>query len=181
MYSNASQTDAFFKNAAAISGDVIGMFNEGTYDSWRTYVFEVNASHFDADTKTITVELHAGNKANVLEHNVENNDDFTVKNIRMVLPSGKTLYPTSYEAKKGLGAVEHPNLDGVEKEPMTVADQETNIKMGDGTSKYEIVYATFTLTEEDFSAVRYLWDTTKVSNGQHTRFQWKRTNYRNGG
>ena len=98
---------------------------------------------------------------------MENNDDFTVKNIRMVLPSGKTLYPTSYEAKKGLGAVEHPNLDGVEKEPMTVADQETNIKMGDGTSKYEIVYATFTLTEEDFSAVRYLWDTTKVSNGQH--------------
>ena len=165
---DASQTDAFFKNAAAISGDVIGVFNEGTYDSWRTYVFEVNASHFDADTKTITVELHAGNKANVLEHNVENNDDFTVKNIRMVLPSGKTLYPTSYEAKKGLGAVEHPNLDGVEKEPMTVADQETNIKMGDGTSKYEIVYATFTLTEEDFSAVRYLWDTTKVSNGQHT-------------
>ena len=63
----------------------------------------VNASHFDADTKTITVELHAGNKANVLEHNVENNDDFTVKNIRMVLPSGKTLYPTSYEAKKGPG------------------------------------------------------------------------------
>mgnify|MGYP006996844514 FL=1 len=51
--------------------------------------------------------------------------------------------------------MEHPNLDGVEKEPMTVADQETNIKMGDGTSKYEIVYATFTLTEEDFSAVRY--------------------------
>lgn len=44
---------------------------------------------------------------------MENNDDFTVKNIRMVLPSGKTLYPTSYEAKKGLGAVEHPNLDGV--------------------------------------------------------------------
>ena len=76
---DASQTDAFFKNAAAISGDVIGVFNEGTYDSWRTYVFEVNASHFDADTKTITVELHAGNKANVLEHNVENNDDFTVK------------------------------------------------------------------------------------------------------
>ena len=36
----------------------------------------------------------------------------------MVLPSGKTLYPTSYEAKKGLGAVEHPNLDGVEKEQL---------------------------------------------------------------
>ena len=36
---DASQTDAFFKNAAAISGDVIGVFNEGTYDSWRTYDF----------------------------------------------------------------------------------------------------------------------------------------------
>ena len=65
---------------------------------------------------------------------------------------------------------------------MTVADQANQqFKMGDGTSKYEIVYATFTLTEEDFSAVRYLWDTTKGFQRTAYRFQWKRTNYRNGG
>ncbi|MFR2836369.1 MAG: hypothetical protein ACLTCI_06765 [[Clostridium] nexile] len=48
------------------------------------------------------MEFHAGNKANVLEHNIENNDDFTLRNIRMILPNGKTLTPVSYEAKKGL-------------------------------------------------------------------------------
>ncbi|HIS68797.1 MAG TPA: DUF5011 domain-containing protein [Candidatus Gallacutalibacter stercoravium] len=165
---DASQTDAFFKNAATVNGDVIGVFNEGTYESWRTYIFDVNASHFDVDSKTITVELHAGNKANVLEHNIENNDDFVVKNLRMVLPSGKTLYPTSYEAKNGLGAVEHPNMDDVEKKPLTVDSQETEIKMGDGTSKCEIVYANFTLSDEDFDAVRYLWDTTQVQDGAHS-------------
>ncbi len=165
---DASQTDAFFKNAATVNGDVIGVFNEGTYESWRTYIFDVNASHFDVDSKTITVELHAGNKANVLEHNIENNDDFVVKNLRMVLPSGKTLYPTSYEAKNGLGAVEHPNMDDVEKKPLTVDSQETEIKMGDGTSKCEIVYANFTLSAEDFDAVRYLWDTTQVQDGAHS-------------
>lgn len=90
-----------------------------------------------------------------------------MKNIRMVLPSGKTLYPSNYQAKYGLGVVEHDNMDDVEAKDVTIASQEKEIQMGDGTSKYEILYATFSLSEEDFSAVRYLWDTTTTEDGAH--------------
>lgn len=68
-----------------------------------TYVYDIHAEKFDVENKTITVEFHAGNKANVLEHNIENNDDFTIRNIRLILPNGKTLFPISYQAKKAWG------------------------------------------------------------------------------
>lgn len=164
----ATDTDVFFKNAVAVDGDVVGVFNEGTYDSVATYVYDINAEKFDVDTKTITVEFHAGNKANVLEHNIENNDDFTIRNIRMVLPNGRTLTPISYQAKKGLGAVEHENMDNVPKIDVTVASQQSDIFMGDGTSKYEILYVTFQMDDSDFEAVRYLWNTKEVTDGEHT-------------
>lgn len=35
----ASQTDTFFKNAAAIGSDVLGIFNDGTYGEWKTYAY----------------------------------------------------------------------------------------------------------------------------------------------
>lgn len=164
----ATDTDVFFKNAVAVDGDVVGVFNEGTYDSVTTYVYDINANKFNSEKKTITVEFHAGNKANVLEHNIENNDDFILRNIRLILPNGKTLIPISYEAKKGLGAVEHDNLDQTEKINIDVPSQESNISMGDGTSKYEILYANFQLEDSDFEAMRYLWDTTQVQDGNHS-------------
>ena len=145
-----TDTDVFFKNAVAVDGDVVGVFNEGTYSNVATYVYDINADKFDAEKKTITVEFHAGNKANVLEHNIENNDDFTLRNIRMILPNGKTLTPVSYEAKKGLGEVEHDNLDQVPKVNVNIPSQESNISMGDGASKYEILYANFQLEDSDF-------------------------------
>ena len=165
---DATETDVFFKNAVSVGKNVLGVFNEGTYSDTVTYVYDVDACLYDAETKTITVEFHAGNKANVLEHNIENNDDFAISNIRMILPNGKTITPVSYQGKKGLGEVEHPNMDHVPMVDMNVASQATSIAMGDGTSKYEIVYATFRLEEDDFEAVRYMWDTTQVTDGEHT-------------
>ena len=53
----------------------------GTYDTWATYSYDVDESYFDSETKEITIAFHAGNKANALEHDVENNDDFVLKNI----------------------------------------------------------------------------------------------------
>ena len=163
----ATDTDVFFKNAVAVDGEVIGIFNEGTYSEVRTYVYDIDASKFDSQKKTITVEFHAGNKANVLEHNIENNDDFTIQNIRLVLPNGKTLTPFSYQTKKGLGTVEHNNMDHVEKVDIKIESQETPISMGDGTSKNEILYATFQLEDSDFEAIRYMWDTTQIQDGTY--------------
>ena len=164
---DASQTDTFFKNAVAIGNDVLGVFNEGTYNEWRTYIYDTNARYYNPVTKKLTVEIHAGNKANALEHNIENNDDFVVKNLRMVLPDGTTLYPSYYEGKKGLGAVEHDNMDQVLKNEVVVKSQESEISMGDGTSKVEILYATFDLPEQSFDGLRYELDTTTLSDGSH--------------
>ena len=165
---DATDTDVFFKNAVAVNGKTVGVFNEGTYSDVRTYVYDIDASQYDPERKTITVEFHAGNKANALEHNIENNDDFTLRNIRMVLPNGRTLTPVSYTAKKGLGAVEHNGLDDQPTVNVHVPTQETDIAMGDGTSKYEILYAEFALTDSDFASMRYVWDTTKMGDGTHT-------------
>lgn len=167
---DASQTDVFFKNAVAIGDEVLGVFNEGTYDAWRTYAYDVDEHYFDAETGRITIAFHAGNKANSLEHDIENNDDFVLKNIRLVLPDGISLRPVKYEAVKGLGAVEHTPDNWRPDEPydMGAVSQETEISMGDGTTKVEILYVTFQLEASSFNALRYDLDTTELSDGRHT-------------
>ncbi|MFR9255325.1 MAG: hypothetical protein ACLVJ6_07380 [Merdibacter sp.] len=72
---DASQTDVFFKNAVAIGDEALGVFNREP-DTWLTYAYDVDAAYFDADSNEITIAFHAGNKANALEHDIENNDDF---------------------------------------------------------------------------------------------------------
>ncbi len=167
---DASQTDVFFKNAAAIGEDVLGVFNEGTYDAWATYSYAVDEHYFDAQTGEITIAFHAGNKANNLEHNIENNDDFVLKNIRLILPDGVSLRPVKYEAVQGIGAVEHTEDNWRPDEPydMGTVSSETEINMGDGTSKVEILYVTFRLTPDSFNALRYDLDTTTLTDGSHS-------------
>ncbi|MFR2836368.1 MAG: hypothetical protein ACLTCI_06760 [[Clostridium] nexile] len=42
----ATDTD-ILQNAVAVDGDVVGVFNEGTYNV-ATYVYDINADKFDA-------------------------------------------------------------------------------------------------------------------------------------
>lgn len=167
---DTTQTDVFFKNCVAINNDVIGIFNEGTYSQWQTYGYDINASYFDSDTKTITVAFHAGNKANALEHNIENNDDFVLKNIRLTLPDGTTLRAENYHAVYGIGAIEHTDDNWQPDNPVKLTNitPEQEISMGDGTSKIEILYATFKLKDENFNALRYDLDTKSLADGLHT-------------
>ncbi|WP_288221976.1 immunoglobulin-like domain-containing protein [uncultured Clostridium sp.] len=136
-------TDTFFKNAVAIGDTVLGIFNEGTYDNWDTVAYDVDPVYFIKGEK-IQIDIHAGNKANALEHNWENNDDFVVKNIRLILPDGSILRPEGFE------------------------NPEEVIKMGDSAGKIEILEAIFTPSDESFNALRYEIDTTKLSDGEHT-------------
>lgn len=138
-----SQTDTFFKNAVAIGNDVLGIFNEGTYENWETIVYDVDPKYFTKG-ETIQIDIHAGNKANALEHNEENNDDFVVKNIRLILPDGKTLRAAGYE------------------------DPGKVINMGDSSGKIEILNAVFTVDDSSFNSIAYDFDTASVEDGEHT-------------
>jgi LPXTG-motif cell wall-anchored protein len=135
-------TDTFFKNAVAIGNNVLGIFNEGTYDNWDTIAYDVDPTYFTKG-EDIQIDIHAGNKANALEHNEENNDDFVVKNIRLILPDGSILRPKGFE------------------------NPEEVIKMGDSAGKIEILNAIFTPSNDSFNALRYEMDTTKFSDGDH--------------
>lgn len=137
------ETDTFFKNAVAIGNTVLGIFNEGTYDKWDTVAYDVDPIYFTKG-ESIQIDIHSGNKANALEHNWENNDDFLIKNIRLVLPDGNTLRPAGYD------------------------NPEEVIKMGDSAGKIEILNAIFTPSEDSFNALRYNLDTTKIADGEHT-------------
>lgn len=139
---DVSQTDTFFKNAVAIGDDVLGIFNEGTYENWATVGYDVDASYF-VKGESLTIDIHAGNKANPLEHNEENNDDFVVKNIRLLLPDGRTLRAEGYE------------------------NPETIINMGDSAGKIEILHAKFTAPDVSYQAIRYDVDTNKLEDGEH--------------
>lgn len=136
------ETDTFFKNAVAIGDTVLGIFNEGTYDKWNTVAYDVDPTYFTKG-ENIQIDIHAGNKANALEHNWENNDDFVVKNIRLVLPDGSILRPAGFD------------------------NPEQVINMGDSAGKIEILNAIFTPSDDSFNALRYNLDTTKIADGEH--------------
>lgn len=140
---DVKETDVFFKNAVAIGDTVLGIFNEGTYENWDTVAFDVDPTYFSKGEK-IQIDIHAGNKANALEHNEENNDDFVAKNIRLVLPDGTILRPEGYE------------------------NPEEVIQMGDSTGKVEILNAIFTPNDDSFNGLRYELDTKKLVDGEHT-------------
>ncbi|MGN0449383.1 MAG: lamin tail domain-containing protein [Ruminococcus sp.] len=138
-----SQTDTFFKNAVAIGSDVIGIFDDGTYDSWQTIAYPISTSCFTKG-EPLTISIHAGNKANPLEHNEENNDDFVVKNIRLILPNGLTLRTEKYSSP------------------------DAEIKMGDSTGKIEILDAEFNAPDSAYTGISYSWNTAETNDGQHT-------------
>lgn len=97
----------------------------------------------DGEDKTSEAVPSIENKANALEHNWENNDDFVVKNIRLVLPDGSILRPAGYD------------------------NPEQVINMGDSAGKIEILNAIFTPNDDSFNALRYNLDTRKINDGEH--------------
>ena len=164
---DVQETNPFFKNVVAAENQVIGMFEEGTYKEWTTYVYDIQPQLFDNNTQMLTLEFHAGNKANTLQHNVENNDDFFIKNIRIRLPDGTISYPYYYEAKKGVGKKKHENLNQVERQFITPPRPQENIYMGDTKERIEILYTTFYIDEKYFDGVKYQLDTTSYKDGAY--------------
>ena len=154
---DASQTDTFFKNAAAIGETVLGIFNDGTYGDWKTYAYDVDPAYFTKGG-TITIDIHAGNKSNVLVHDAENNDDFVVRNIRLVLPDGTTLRATDYSGVLGNQTTFTGRVYGA-------ADE---IKMGDSATTVEILHVNFMPADASYNGIAYDLDTTKLPDGAVT-------------
>lgn len=137
-----TQTDVFFRNGILAGGEELLIFDKGTYANTETISTAVPLYHINSDG-TLTVSVYAGTKAAPAIDLNENNDDFQIRNLRLVLPDGRTLTPIGID------------------------DSESWISMGDSTGKHDYVDATFQLPADAFTGVSHAWDTTKVDDGEH--------------
>ena len=142
-----TNTDVFFRNGVKVgtgdTRDVLNIFDEGTYSNVETISTPVPLSYIERG-QPLTMSIWAGTKAWPDIDLNENNDDFMVQNLRLVLPDGRTLR-----------APEWSNPDEV-------------IQMGDSTGKHDYVDATFTIDAAAFSGAGLSWQTTSLAPGAHS-------------
>ncbi|SDB93832.1 Calcineurin-like phosphoesterase [Sanguibacter gelidistatuariae] len=139
----AGGVDTFFKNGVLIGTDVLRIFDDGIYSGFDTISTPVPLSYV-TQGQTLTLSVYAGTKAAPAIDLGENNDDFQIKNLRLILPDGRTLRPAGY------------------------TDPAKVLNMGDSAGKLDFYDAVFTLPDDAFTARSASWDTRAVADGDHT-------------
>ncbi|MBF4995381.1 lamin tail domain-containing protein [Arthrobacter gandavensis] len=139
----AGGVDTFFRNGVLAGEDVLHIFDDGIYEGYETITVPVPLSKVSPGRDTV-LSVYSGTKAAPEIDPDENNDDFQIKNLRMILPDGRTLYPAGY------------------------TDPNQVLNMGDSAGKLDFFDASFTVPENAFTARSYAWDTTAVPDGGHT-------------
>jgi len=139
----AGGVDTYFRNGVKVGEDVLRIFDEGIYSGTETIATPVPLSYV-TQGEQLTVSVWAGTKAAPEIDPDENNDDFQIQNLRLVLPDGRTLRPAGYE------------------------DPSQVISMGDSVGKLDYLDAVFTLPDDAFRALAHTWDTTGAADGEHT-------------
>jgi LPXTG-motif cell wall-anchored protein len=143
----ATATDAYFRNGVRMvengeAGDILTVFDEGYYGDVVTVPSDIPLDSF-APGQSFAVRVYAGTKAAPEIDLNENNDNFSVRNLRLILPDGRTLRPA-----------EGYNPD-------------VYLPVGDSGSSKDYYQATFTVPDDAFTALAGPWDTTKVADGEH--------------
>ncbi|WP_229054336.1 lamin tail domain-containing protein [Aeromicrobium sp. Leaf350] len=137
-----SQTDFYFRNGVRIGEDVLHIFDEGTYERTETIAVPVPLSYV-TQGEPLSVDVWAGTKAGPWIDEAENNDDFVISGMRLILPDGRTLRPAGYD------------------------DPTRLVQMGDSAGKNDFYASVFDLGDDAFTAAAHDWDTTVVADGPH--------------
>ncbi|SFA83565.1 Lamin Tail Domain [Lentibacillus halodurans] len=138
---DVSETNIFFQNGVTMGDEVLEIFDD-TYTDFVTLTVPISPEKLEPGENTITIR--SGNKVSPFdETSTENRDDFTIKNVRLVLLDGTIIYDPDY------------------------SDPNTNYAVGDSTGKQSVYDFTFTLEQEKFASAAYLFDTTAVEDGDH--------------
>ncbi|MCR6688366.1 lamin tail domain-containing protein [Cellulomonas sp.] len=153
----ATSTDAFFRNGIKLGDQVLTVFDEGLYGRTETITAQVPVEQV-LRGRELTIGVYAGTKAWPQPDVNENNDDFSGKNMRLALPDGRVLRPTSC-AVAGEAA-------GAELATVPCPDPTEAIGFKDATLVY--ILATFTLPDDAFTSLAHTWDTTATTDGAHT-------------
>ena len=138
----AGGVNTFFRNGVLLGDDVLTIFDDGIFEGVETIPTKVPLGAVRPG-QPLTLSVWAGTKA-APEISPENNDDFTIQNLRLVLPDGRTLRPAGYD------------------DPARV------LQMGDSTGKLDVYDAVFDVPTDAFGALSHDWDTTTAADGAHT-------------
>ncbi|NWN87521.1 MAG: lamin tail domain-containing protein [Micrococcaceae bacterium] len=138
-----TQTDAYFRNGVLAGDEILEIFDKGTYQNVETISTSVPLEHL-TDDRDVTLSIYAGTKAAPEIDPDENNDDFRIRNPRLILPDGRTLTPNSLD------------------------DPQAWMDMGDSAGKLEFYDAAFDVPDDAFTGAAHQWDTTTVDDGEHT-------------
>ena len=153
----ATSTDAFFRNGVKLGDQVLTIFDEGFYSRVETVTAEVPVDQV-LRGRELTIGIYAGTKAWPQPDVNENNDDFSASNVRLALPDGRVLRPTSCGVAGEAAGAEHAAVP--------CPDPSASIGFKDATLVY--FTATFTIPDDAFGSLAHVWDTTAVADGEHT-------------
>lgn len=145
-----SGVNFYFKNGVLVGDgedrDVLRIFDH-TINDWETLTTAVPLEHVRQGDELV-VSVWAGTKKAPEIDLGENNDDFDIRGLRLILPDGRTLTPSGYDdPSKVLGMGDSVNGSG------------------GPTGKLDYFDARFTLPADAFSAVSTAWDTASGADG----------------
>jgi len=138
-----SGLNMYFKNAITMGDEIIQLLDKDNMSYWKTFTIPIDAEKLKQGVNEITVR--AGNKASPfqLEESEENRDDYSLRNVRLVLADGTII------------------KDPEKNDPNKIYD------MGDDGTYRPFEHFHFTLTSEQTSAAAYNWDSKSVADGKH--------------
>src|SRR5699024_2960017 len=138
-----TQTDAYFRNGVLAGDDILEIFDKGTYQNVETISTSVPLEYI-TDERDVTLSIYAGTKAAPEIDPDENNDDFRIRNPRLILPDGRTRTRAGRD------------------------DPQAWMDMGDSAGKLEFYDAEFDLPDDAFTGAAHQWDTTETDDGDHS-------------
>ncbi|MBC7723399.1 MAG: cell wall protein, partial [Burkholderiaceae bacterium] len=143
----ATATDAYFRNGVRLvdsgeAGPILTVFDEGFYGDVVTVPSDIPLDRVNPGA-SLSVRVYAGTKAAPEIDLDENNDNYSITNLRMILPDGRTLRPAEGYAP------------------------DAYIALGDSGSASDFIEATFAVPDDAFTAIAGEWDTTTVADGVH--------------
>lgn len=161
--------DSYFKNALTTGGDteetsvILDTFSKcSVLPSNGRLAIPVGEQYFTYNpdgSVSITLTVRAGTYGSCWEaYTAENNDDFTIANMKLVLADGTVIGPDTC-----IGENISTGAD-------VALNPASTIKVGDTANQYINVETTFTIPADkaDATAQSFSLDTTGLSDGEHT-------------
>ncbi|MBD1381433.1 metallophosphoesterase [Bacillus sp. IB182487] len=136
------KTNLYFKNGVTMGNEELKIFDD-TYDKYTTITVPVSADKLKAGNNNV-ISIRSGSKVSPFDDNSEENrDNFYVKNVRLVLSDGTIIHDKEY------------------------SDPGKELEVGEGGASKPVYDFSFTIPEEKFSSLGFVWETRNVEEGKH--------------